>query len=285
MDRIEPSLPLPQPPLLTPSVEDWRAMSADDREAFVEQVRAALQREWELAPAEGVPHISAKFGIRAVLDGYYSRIGRKIYLATELAILFPGEPAFAPDFMAVADVEETGEDDTRMAWVVADEGKGPDLVLEVLHAGSRQKDLYENVRFYAELGIAEYFVFDRKRLALHGFRLPAAAAGRYGPIPARGGVLASAVLGLDLSIEGHKLRFSHAGAVIPEVQELLGRATRMLDAVEARAEAAEQRAEAEAQRADVAAQRAEIASQRADAAEAARAELERRLAELLASKS
>src|SRR5262245_36984624 len=43
-----------------------------------------------------------------------------------------------------------------LAWVVAEEGKGLDFVLEVLHKGDRNKDLVENVERYAQLGIPEY---------------------------------------------------------------------------------------------------------------------------------
>src|SRR5262249_53210615 len=64
-----------------------------------------------------------------------------------------------------------GHEDERMAWVVADEGKGPDLLLEVLHQGNRDKDLVNNVRDYARLGVREYFVYDRLRVRLYGYRL------------------------------------------------------------------------------------------------------------------
>ncbi|XXY53191.1 hypothetical protein WME91_18855 [Sorangium sp. So ce269] len=39
------------------------------------------------------------------------------------------------------------EDDPRMAWVVADEGRGMSLVMEVLHPGDRNKDLVTGRRF------------------------------------------------------------------------------------------------------------------------------------------
>jgi Uma2 family endonuclease len=71
--------------------------------------------------------------------------------------------------LAVLDVPQP-EDDERMAWVVADEGKGLDLVLEVLHHADRNKDLVENVERYARLGIPEYFVYDRARQRIHGHR-------------------------------------------------------------------------------------------------------------------
>ena len=56
---------------------------------------------------------------------------------------------FAPDLIAVLDVEQ-GE---RLHWVVAEEGKGIDLALEVTLRGSRKKDLEENVERYARTGM------------------------------------------------------------------------------------------------------------------------------------
>lgn len=273
---MESSRPAPDA-LLVPSLDEWRAMTSAERDAFVDEALATLQREFDLMPSEGAPHQNAKISLRTTLGGHFARVGRKIYLGTELAVLYPEQPPFAPDFLAVADVEDPGDEDTRMAWIVADEGKGPDLVLEVLHAGSRRKDLVDNRLFYGSLGIAEYFVYDRAKFVLHGFRLPAPGATRYVPIVAEAGFLPSRVLGLELAIVGHRLRFAYGGAIVPETRELLDRASAMLDAVEARVDAEAQRAEAEAQRAEAeAALRAE--------AERRVAELERRIAELLASK-
>ena len=52
-------------------------------------------------------------------------------------MVYPGEPVFTPDVLAVLGVTEP-EDDPRLAWVVADEGKGLDLVIEVLHRRPRR---------------------------------------------------------------------------------------------------------------------------------------------------
>ena len=86
----------------------------------------------------------------------------------------------------VLDVVEP-EDDQRLAWVVADEGKGIDLALEVLHRGDRKKDLVRNVERYAALGIAEYFVYDRAEQRIHAFRLPPTGARRYQRVVPQGG--------------------------------------------------------------------------------------------------
>ncbi len=285
-----------------PSAERWRAMSQPERDRFLSDSLAALQREAELM-AEGSPHIRTKVRIREVLGDLFARMGRTIYLAIELPVHFPEERVFAPDFMAVLDVPDPGDDDTRMAWVVADEGRSPDLVLEILHRGDRQKDLVDNVLFYARLGIPEYFVYDHLKQRVLGYRLPFPDATRYEPIPSRGAAVHSQILGLDLRVSGGRLRFLLAGTEVPETRELLARANTLLDELESRAEeaalraaeeawtleqerAARKEAEARAQeaatRADAEAQRAQEAATRADAEAEARAALERRVAELLA---
>ena len=84
-----------------------------------------------------------------------------MYLACELPVYYPGERMFAPDVIAVMDVEPH----SRMRWVVSAEGKGLDFALEVHVAGERRKDLERNVERFARLGIREYFLFDRGRLS------------------------------------------------------------------------------------------------------------------------
>jgi hypothetical protein len=125
-----------------------------------------------------------------------------------------------------------------MAWVVADEGQGLDLVIEVLHHGSRSKDLIDNVERYAKLGIPEYFVYDRLHQLIYGYRLTDDRARRYQRIVPQFGRHASAVLGLDLAIEGGTLRFFNATAELPGSGDLIGRLNRMVADLEARAEEA-----------------------------------------------
>lgn len=291
--------PLPTDPLdgvpITPSVERWRAMSQVERDAFLEEALAALQREAELM-AEGSPHSRAKFGARAMLGEFFERIGRHVYLGSELPVHYPGARSFAPDLIAVLDVEDPGDDDWRMAWVVADEGKGVDLALEINHMGDRQKDLVDNVRFYASLQIPEYFVYDRLKQRVIGHRLPHPDATRYEEIRPRAGRLRSRVLDLDLGVVEGRLRFFYGEAQVPDTRELLARLNAISDDLEQRAEAelvarahAERRAEAEAAARAEAERRLEAetaarleAERRAEAEAAARAELEARLAELTA---
>ncbi|WP_438044099.1 Uma2 family endonuclease [Sorangium sp. So ce128] len=268
-----------------PSEAAWERMTDEERARVVDM----LPSEFELEPPEGDPHRVAAAQVIATLDAYFRRSGRRIYLSSNLAVFYPDEPAFAPDLLAVLDVEP-GE---RMKWVVGAEGKGLDLVLEVAYAGNLTKDFETNVERYARLGISEYFIFDRRRLSLRGFRLPPADAARrtrsYQPVMPQAGRFASQVLGLELAVEGSKLRFFSGTAKLEEADELIARLGVMLDDVLARKDDAELRAADEASRAEEAELRAEAEAKRAEAearraeAEARRAsDLERQLAEALA---
>jgi Uma2 family endonuclease len=246
---VRPGPPPPSAVPVGPSVERWQAMSAIERERFFADIFAAFDVPTQ-AMSEGRPHRRAKSAALDALTLHFRSTGRAIYVADELAVVYPGEPVCSPDLLAVRDVLQPDPDeDERMAWVVADEGKGPDLFLEVLHQGSRNKDLVNNVQHYARLGVHEYFVYDRLRFRLHGYRLARPGAG-YQELSPRLGRLTSEVLGLDLALVGRRLRFFSGMAELPNSEELIERISRMMDGIEARAQQAEvqaQQAEAQAE--------------------------------------
>ncbi|MDI1429379.1 Uma2 family endonuclease [Polyangium sorediatum] len=216
-------------------------MTPDARHKFLVEVIDALS-DPRLTMGNGQPHNLAKRRATDRLRRHFDAIGRRIYLAEELNVLYPGERAFCPDILAVLDVPQP-EDDERMAWVVADEGRGLDLVIEVLYEGYRKKDLVDNVERYARLGIPEYFVYDRKKQQLHGYRLPSPEVRRYQRIVPQGGRYASGVLGLDLAIENGKLEFFYGMAALFGTDDLIGRLKGMMQSLEAKAEQAEAQVE------------------------------------------
>lgn len=232
----------PRRPLIAPTQERWAAMSREDRDRFLLEVLAAHSDPAE-AMSEGRPHKRAKSKALDELGLHFSSIGRRIYLADEMAVVYPGEETFVPDILAVLEVEQP-PDDERGAWVVADEGRGLDLAIEVPHHGNRDKDLVRNVEWYARLGIGEYFVFDRLNYKLHAYRLPGPGARQYRDIRPRLGRYESKVLGLDLAIVERQLRFFAGYAELIDSAQLIGRLSGMMDAVEGRATAAESRAAA-----------------------------------------
>lgn len=171
-----------------------------------------------------------------------------------------------PDVFVVLGTERRD----REAWVIWEEdGKHPDVVIELTSDSTRRYDHGEKKRIYGELiGVPEYFIFDPFQGDLEGYRLDAGKLAYQALLPSSEGRFASERLGLELGpwsgsysdFPGTWLRwYRPAGSVL-----LTGR--------EAQAEEARHRAEAERQRAE--------AEDRARAAEARAVELERRLAEL-----
>jgi Uma2 family endonuclease len=230
-------------------------MSPDERERVV----AMLPSEFTLesAPSEGDLHSEAAATARFTLASFFRRIGRTIYISSNLAVYYPGERCFSPDLIVVLDVDAH----KRMKWVVATEGKGIDFALEIRVSGDRAKDEVENVKRYAALGIQEYFFFDRGRRILRGYRLPdrteqpGERAQVYRSIIPQEGRIASRVLGLDLTLEGDRLRFLHDLAPVPEADELIARLGAALDEALTSREETERRAQAEAERAQAEAER------------------------------
>jgi len=216
-------------------------MTPAERERFLIQVNDALSNP-QITMSEGRPHKKAKSRAVDMLGLHFKTMGRVIYLAEEMAAVYPGVEVFTPDVLAVLDVEQP-EDDERMAWVVADEGKGLDLVLEVLHRGDRKKDLVDNVVRYASLGISEYFIYDRGKQQIHGYCLASREARRYQRIVPQAGRYPSRVLGLDLVLQGGSLRFYQGMAELIGSDDLIDRLTSMVESLETKAEQAETKAE------------------------------------------
>jgi Uma2 family endonuclease len=176
----------------------------------------------ETAP-EGDAHREPKEKALEALREYYKRLGRRVYLSAELPVYYPDERLFAPDVIAVLDVDPH----SRQRWVVSHEGKGLDFALEVTLEGDRKKDLEENVSRYARLLISEYFVLDLKLNRLLGYRL--VRPGSYEPIVPQSGRWASQVLGLDLALELGRVRFFAGSAPLPDAAELIVRLDGMID--------------------------------------------------------
>lgn len=102
------------------------------------------------------------------------------------------------------------------------------------------KDLVENVKDYAQRGIAEYFSYDCRSKRLHAWRLASADARTYTPMMPQGGVFPSLVLDLELGVTEGRLRFFKNLAQIPTSEELVGRLQKMTDSFQDQLEEAEQ---------------------------------------------
>ncbi|MYC36763.1 MAG: Uma2 family endonuclease [Chloroflexi bacterium] len=107
-----------------------------------------------------------------------------------------------PDLLVAFGVDVAAYRETN-GYVVAEQGKPPDLVLEIASEGTGHIDVGEKRKFYQGLGIPEYWRFDASG-EYHGARLAGdrLVNGRYQPIEIAelpGGVLQgySAVLNLN----------------------------------------------------------------------------------------
>ena len=200
-----------------PSAERWATLSPDERAAVLDSLPTEFPVD-EAAPPEGDEHRLAKEMATDALTTFFERIGRRIYVSAELPVYYPGERMFAPDVLAVADVDTQ----QRKHWAVSHEGKGLDFILEVIVSGRRRKDLVENPARYARLGIPEYFVLDLGRQALWGWRLQPGERTYHSIHPTRG-TLPSRVLGLELGLEAGRLRFHFGPASVPQSSELIAR--------------------------------------------------------------
>jgi Uma2 family endonuclease len=107
----------------------------------------------------------------------------------------------APDIFVVLDVENK----ERRYYNIEEEGKAPDLIIELISTGTKLEDLGNKRVLYANLGVREYYVFDPTgevlKGQLRGFRLN---DGEY--IPIIGSRLQSQVLDIDLVVEQGRLR-------------------------------------------------------------------------------
>jgi Uma2 family endonuclease len=201
-------------------------MSEAERRREEERILGVLD-EYREAMSEGTRHSRPKINAYKDLGDHFGRAGRRAFLATELCVLYPGQPAIVPDLLAVMDVPDPERE--RDTWRVVDEGRGIDLVLEFRDLGKKHKDLVDNVKDYAELGIAEYFSFDCRATQLRGWRLPDAGARTYTQMLPQGGVFLSQVLDLELGVSEGRLRFFKNLAQIPTSEELIGRLQKMTD--------------------------------------------------------
>lgn len=215
-------------------------MSPEERTREERRILGALE-DYREAMGEGTPHSRAKINAYNELGDHFSRAGRRVFLATELCVLYSGQPVIVPDLLAVMDVVDPERE--RDSWRVVEEGRGIDLVLEFRNLGKKQKDLVENVKDYARLGIAEYFSFDCRSKLLRGWRLATPEARAYTQMVPQGSVFPSLVLDLELGVAEERLRFFKNLAQIPTSEELLGRLQNMTDAFQDRLEQAEGRLE------------------------------------------
>jgi Uma2 family endonuclease len=146
----------------------------------------------------------------------------------------------------------------RPNYLVWQEGKGPQVVIELTSKTTRGEDLDTKFKLYRDtLKVKEYFLFDPLGdyldPRLQGYRL---RQGQYRAVRAVGGRLPSQVLGLHLEPHGSELRL-----IDPDTGQWLPKPAEWLAERDAARRQAEQ-ARAQAARAQERAERAEAENER-----------------------
>ena len=187
--------------------------------------------------------------------------GRRVYVSGNILLYYqPGNRRrhVSPDVLVVKGLEPHD----RENYLLWEEGRPPNVVIEVTSESTREEDLYDKFEIYRDrVRVAEYFLLDPRgdylRPYLQGYRLKAR---RYERIKAVSGRLPSRELGLQLEEHERHLRFfdPSAGGWIPTPDEARQAAEAERQAAQVERQAAEagrrqmaakwQQAEAEAER-------------------------------------
>ncbi|MDZ7289492.1 MAG: Uma2 family endonuclease [candidate division KSB1 bacterium] len=154
--------------------------------------------------AETDVHRNLMIALLHALKEYY-REQPQVYVSGNIFIYYRDEAgvmqSVAPDIFVVFGVEKKD----RRIYKLEEEGKAPQVVIELTSSSTKAEDLILKHYIYANLGVQEYFLFDPYgetiRPALRGFRLE---GGEY--VPLTGTSLRSEVLDLELRMEEGQLR-------------------------------------------------------------------------------
>ena len=145
----------------------------------------------------------------------------------------------------------------RRTYLIWEEGRSPDFVLEVASPKTFRNDMRKKKKLYAsELGVKEYFIYDPLGEIVPSFVGYSLNNGVYDEIPINNDRIISEVLGLELGENDGILRLFD-----PATSEWLLTTTERAENAEVRSENAEVRAE----NAEVRAENAEVRAENAEA--------------------
>jgi Uma2 family endonuclease len=217
--------------------------------------RSATKRTVEYPTSDGKPmaetdvHRKDMVDLIAALDDHFAADPR-VYVSGNLMFFYEEgnrRKHIAPDVFVVRGVPKLPPRKYYLLW---EEGRSPDLVIELTSKTTRREDRDKKWVLYRDrLRVPEYFLFDPfeeyLKPSMQGYRL---VEDQYVAIESEAGRLPSGVLGLHLERRGAELRLYHpaTGRCLPTPQE------RAAEEAEAR-----QRAEEGRQREAEARQRAE----------------------------
>lgn len=171
--------------------------------------------------AETDIHRDGMFDLIETLKDWHADNPRVYVSGNMLVYYVPGDKRkhVSPDVFLVLGVLKH----LRDYYLVWEEGKGPDVVIELTSSSTRSEDTKKKFLIYQDvLKVREYFLFDPRAdyldPPLQGYRLE---RGKYVPIRRVRDRLPSKVLGLHLERSGAQLRLYNpaTGAWLPTLRE------------------------------------------------------------------
>jgi Uma2 family endonuclease len=190
-----------------------------------------------------------------------------IYVSGNLLVFYkPNDKRrhVSPDVFVVRGVPAR----SRPNYLIWEEGKAPEIVIELTSKTTRKEDLNSKFQLYRDvIGVKEYFLFDPREdyltPSMQGYRL---VGGQYRAIRAKDGRMPSRILGMHLERAGDQLRFWNPETEhwIPTPEECEADVTARADEEQRRADEEQRRADEEQRRADEEQRRADEEQRRAD---------------------
>jgi Uma2 family endonuclease len=171
----------------------------------------------EYPSEDGEPMAESDFQRDSLIDGVkvleiYFQNQDDVYVSGNLLIYYKKgdrDTSIAPDVFVVFGVDKK----QRSSYLVWEEGKAPDFVLEILSPGTKNNDLEKKPETYASLGVKEYFIYDPigdlmelplKAMQLVGGSYQDMAVSRLSNADFS---ISSTVLGLEVRVESGELAF------------------------------------------------------------------------------
>lgn len=184
--------------------------------------------------AESDKHRKLMNSLIMTLETFFSG-ALDIYVTGNLLLYYvqgDARKSVAPDVFVVFGVPKRD----RKIYKLWEEGKGPDVVMEITSDTTQDEDLGRKFRLYEQvLRVPEYFLFDPTEDYLHpplqGYRL---RQGKYVPCETVEGKLHSEALKLDLAVRDEQLRLfdPQRGGWLPTPEEYAAEVERLRTEVE-----------------------------------------------------
>jgi Uma2 family endonuclease len=191
--------------------------------------RSAVGRQVDYPTSDGKPmaetdvHRNLMVDLIQTLEAYY-QADPDVYVSGNLLLFYEEgnkRRHLSPDVFVVREIPKK----LRDYYLLWDEGKGPDIVIEITSRPTRSEDVKKKMALYRDvLRVREYFLFDPLQEyltpSLQGYRLDGDHYELIGSIASR---LPSEVLGLHLERVGTQLRLYDPtlGQRLPTKQESL----------------------------------------------------------------